>query len=131
MLEADVKRNMIKAMKDRGGYGRRIEDQYGVGIVDTVLIPRGLPVFFAEVKIVRAATFGPTPRQWVELQRITEAAEEKPHAIPILIGYKVESKTYYFHKPQVVVTCQECFSVTTSDMDFYDQLVQYYHSRRK
>jgi len=131
MNESDVKRDMIKSMKAYGGWGRRIEDQYAVGMVDTILIPRGLPVFMAEVKIVRGPVFGPTPRQFVELMAIHQAAEESGHVIPVMIGYKVETEVFYFHKPQVVIACADSFSVTTRDMGFYDQLIQYYHSRRR
>ena len=131
MNESDVKRNMVKNVKASGGYARRIEDQYAVGMVDMVIIPRGLPVFMAEVKIVRDGVFGPTPRQFVELMGIHQAAEEGGHVIPVMIGYKVETEVFYFHKPQVVIACADSFSVTTGDMGFYDQLIQYYHSRRR
>lgn len=127
MTEADEKRKIIQNMKDNGGYGRRIEDSYGVGIFDTILVPKGLPVFFAEIKMVRNTTFGPTPRQFVELQRIEKLVSEC--AIPVMIGIKGD--TYYFHPPSPKIDIRDCFSVTTSTMQFYDQLVKYYHSRRK
>jgi len=128
MNEADVKREMIQSVKDAGGYGRRIEDQYAVGVYDTILIPPGLPVFMAEVKIVRSDTFGPTPRQMVELQRVQFAAKVAGHVIPLMIGYK--NGVYYFHKPKPVIHCRDCFSVTTSDVPFYKQLVLYYYSQK-
>jgi len=131
MNEADVKRTMIKSVKAAGGYARRIEDQYAVGMVDTILIPRGLPVFMAEVKLVKSATFSPSPRQFVELELIEKAANEQGHVVPLVIGYKVDTKTYYFHPPQMFIRCTDCFSVTTSDMDFCAQLTQFHFSRRK
>ena len=127
--EADVKRKMVQSMKDHRGYGRRIEDQYGVGIFDLILIPYSLPVFMAEVKIIKGAAFGPTPRQEEELRRIKEVGSYNGHVIPVMIGYR--DGVYYFHAPQDVIYPNDCFSVTTSDMSFHDQLVQYYHSRRK
>ena len=47
--ESEVKRKMVASMKEGDGYGRRIEDQYAVGTFDTILIPKGLPCFMAEV----------------------------------------------------------------------------------
>lgn len=129
MNEAEVKRHMVKSMKESGGYGRRIEDQYGVGIFDIILIPFGLPVFMAEVKIVRISVFGPTARQQIELGRIKHVANDKGHVIPIMIGWR--NGVYYFSPPKPIIRAEECFSVTTRDMTFHDQLVQYYHSTRK
>ena len=129
MNEADVKRIMAKSMKEHGGYARRIEDQYAVGVMDMILIPLDLPVFMAEVKIVRGQTFGPTARQLLELERIRTVAFKAGHVIPVMIGFK--DATYYFHEPKQIIDCRECFSVTSLQMNFHDQLVQYYHSRRK
>ena len=126
--EADVKRDIVRDVRANGGYARRIEDQYGVGILDMILIPYGLPVFFAEVKLIRSLTFAPTERQQVELNRIKSASNAGNHAIPIVIGWK--EGVYYFHKPAQTIHCNDCFSVTSSNMSFYNQLVQYYHSRR-
>src|SRR6478736_1512304 len=100
---------MIKSMKEGGGYGRRIEDQYGVGLYDTILIPFGLPVFMAEVKIIHGANnFGPTPRQLIELKRIGDAAALNGHVIPIMIGWK--DGVHYFHKPKEIIDRKDCFS---------------------
>src|SRR4051794_11045087 len=110
MKEADVKRKMIKSMHEGGGYGRRIEDQYAVGVYDTILIPKGLPVFMAEVKVIRGTHFGPTPRQMVELQRIADVGEPNQHVIPVMIGW--QEGVYYFHKPKMTIPKSDCFSVT-------------------
>jgi hypothetical protein len=126
--EANVKRNIVKSMQEGGGYARRFEDQYAVGTYDMLLIPRGLPVFTAEIKMVRGTHFGPTPRQMIELQRITDAANNGGHVIPVVIGWK--DGVYYFHKPKMVIPCVDCFSVTTSDVPFYKQLVLYYYSQK-
>jgi hypothetical protein len=120
---------MIQSMKDNGGYGRRIEDQYAVGVFDTLLIPKGMPVFTAEVKIVRGDTFGPTERQYIELMRVRDAAANSGHVIPLMIGFR--EGVFFFHKPQHTIKTHDCFSVTTSDMSFYHQLVQFYLSQRE
>jgi len=127
--EADVKRKIVKEMKAAGSYGRRIEDAYGVGIFDMILIPFGLPVFMTEVKVVKGETFGPTMRQQVELERIRTVGATSGHVIPLMLGYK--NGIYYFHPPAHLIAIKDCFSVTTSEMPFPEQLIQYYHSRRK
>ena len=119
---------MVKSVKDAGGYARRIEDQYAVGIVDTILIPRNLPVFMAEVKIVKSRSFAPTPRQYVELCKIAEAGGNMGYVIPVVIGWG--DGNFYFHEPAEVIQCHDCFSVTTSELSFNDQLVKYYFSGR-
>lgn len=125
MNESDVKRMISDSMLKSGGYARRFEDQYAVGIFDMILIPRGLPVFAAEVKMVRANFFGPTPRQHIELVRIEDAAGQSGHIIPVMIGYK--DGVFYFHRPQIRINITDCFSVTTSKMQFHEQLVKYYY----
>jgi hypothetical protein len=126
MMESDVKRDMSKSMKDADGYARRFEDAYAVGLFDMLLIPKGLPVFTAEVKLIRGDAFGLTPRQLVELGRIEQVAADSGHIIPVMIGFK--DRTYFFHQPKVRVQCNDCFFVTTLRTTFHDQLVEYYHS---
>jgi hypothetical protein len=119
---------MVKSVKEAGGYARRIEDQFGVGVFDLILIPFGLPVFMTEVKMIRGPTFGPTLRQYVELERVRYVGHPSGHVMPLLIGYK--NGTYYFSKLREAIKPEDCFSVTTSDMSFHDQLVQFYNSVR-
>jgi hypothetical protein len=128
MNESKVKRAIVESMKEGGGYARRLEDQYAVGIYDMIIIPTGLPVFMAEVKIIRSEHFGPTPRQMVELQRVQQAANKGGHVIPVMIGWK--DGAYYFHKPKLVIDRRDCFSITTSDAPFYKQIVLYYYSQK-
>lgn len=127
--EANVKRAIVKSMKEGGGYARRFEDQYAVGVYDMLLIPKGLPVFAAEIKLVKGRHFGPTPRQMIELQRIADVGSPNNHVIPVMIGWG--NGNYYFHKPRQVIACEDCFSVTTSEVPFYKQLVLYYYSQKE
>jgi len=122
--EASVKGMMVKSVRNAGGYARRIEDQFLVGMPDTILIPLNCPVFFAEVKIVKGQQLAPSPRQYIEMDRINRPSE---HAIAILIGWK--DKTFYFSETVQVIKLTDCFSVTSSDMDFNIQLLQFYHGR--
>lgn len=129
MREAEVKRKMVASVKEGGGYARRIEDQYGVGIYDLIIIPFGLPVFMTEVKVIRGAMFGPTLRQHLELERIKHVGFMTGYVLPLLIGWR--DGVYYFSELALNIKPEECFSVTTSDMSFNDQLIRYYHSRKK
>lgn len=129
VTEAGVKRGIVKSMQEGGGYARRIEDQFAVGTYDMILIPKGLPVFTAEVKLIYDNTFGPSARQYIELMRVRAAAVDAGHVIPVVIGWK--DGVYYFHKPAERMVRGDCFSVTTSDVPFYKQLVLYYYSIRE
>jgi len=128
-LEADVKRAMVASVREAGGYARRIEDQFGVGVYDLILIPYGLPVFMTEVKMIRKSTFGPSMRQHVELERIRHVGQPNGHVFPLLVGYR--NGTYYFSGLELEVKPEDCFSVTTTDMPFHEQLIRFYNSMRK
>jgi hypothetical protein len=123
--EAAIKAQMVKSVRLAGGYARRIEDQFLVGMPDTILIPWGCPVFFAEVKKVRGLQLAPSPRQYIEMDRINKAGAN--HAIAILVGWKDE--TFYFHEAAQIAKLTDCFSVTSRVMDFNEQLIQFYHGR--
>jgi len=89
--ESEFKTKLTKQLRDEGGYGRRFEDQYAVGIPDCMLVPRGGPVFMVEAKVIRASTWGPSPRQTEELKRISGACCDA--LIPLTIGFP-EGQTY-------------------------------------
>ncbi len=101
-LESDVKRDIVNVIRFEGGYARRIEDKFSVGMPDLVLIPMRCPVTWAEVKIIRSTTFGPSPRQLVELQKL----HKPPYSFPIVIGYK--DGTHYISGPQLEINIHEC-----------------------
>lgn len=73
MKESDFKGEIVKKIRAEGGYGRRIEDQFAVGIFDVILIPKGGPVFFVEAKVIRSSNWGASTRQMIELQRVEDA----------------------------------------------------------
>lgn len=127
--ESHIKHMIVQSMRQAGGYARRIEDQFLVGTPDMILIPRGYPVFFAEVKIVKAQQLAPTPRQYIELTRIkdTWVPMRPKHVFPILIGWK--DGVYYFHESVESAKLVDCFSVTRREMNFYDQLIQFCNGR--
>jgi len=87
MSESTEKTRLIKQVKEAGGYGRRLEDQYGVGLLDMVVILPVLPVFFIEAKLVKSNSFEPTPRQAIEMDRINNV---KGDAVALLIGIDID-----------------------------------------
>ena len=102
MNESGVKSAIVKAIRDEGGYARRIEDQFSVGMPDLVLIPNRCPVVWAEVKLVSGRTFHPTQRQLIELHRLYRS----PYSIPIMIGWK--AGTHYISPPKITARLEEC-----------------------
>lgn len=84
MNEAKVKQNLCRDIRREGGYARRIEDRFAVGIPDVITVPANSPVIWLEVKIIRYAMFGPTSRQLVELRRLFRP----PHCYSYLMGWK-------------------------------------------
>lgn len=125
--ESHYKAEMVANVRKAGGYARRFEDKYAVGLPDTMFIPKGYPVFIAEVKLIRASVFRPTSRQYIELRRINDAGGEHVHGI--MIG--VVDGVYYFHENSGECIVRECFSVTHGEMSFHDQLIQFYNGRVK
>lgn len=102
MNESECKRRIVEAIRGEGGYARRIEDQYSVGMPDLVLIPRNCPVVWAEVKMVMHNIFGPTPRQLIELQKL----QRSPYSVPMVIGWK--RGIHYISPPKEVIRLEEC-----------------------
>lgn len=122
--ESVVKASMVDNVRRAGGYARRYEDQFAVGIPDTIFILPSLPPIFAEVKVFKHHRFGPTDRQLVELNRLNQ---HSPRVFGILIGWK--DNIYYFSEARSVAIDTDCFSVTRCIMPFADQLRQFYHAR--
>jgi hypothetical protein len=82
--EAYYKRRLVAEINRlSGGYARRIEDRFAVGVLDMLLKLPGLPLVFAEGKIIDGNLFGPTERQFEEGKRLI-AADIRP----VLIGWK-------------------------------------------
>ena len=74
MNEADHKRRLVAEVNAlRGGYARRVEDRFAVGVLDLIIKLPGLPIIFAEGKVVDGNLFGPTERQFIEGERIMAA----------------------------------------------------------
>jgi len=100
-LESGYKKDWVKAVKKAGGYARRIEDQYGVGILDTVIKLPELPVVFVEAKRFTGNQFKPRDRQWVEMDLIEKAGGKS-----CLIG--VKDDMCYFSKITKLARVEDC-----------------------
>ena len=93
--ENECKTAFCTDMRATGGFARRIEDQYGVGIPDMLCVPRGGPVFLIEAKIIRSPRWGATPRQGIELKRwqdVTDTRGNGTVAYACELGFDPEGK---------------------------------------
>jgi hypothetical protein len=82
--ESEVKFDMVRDVKREGGYGRRIEDRFSVGMPDLILIPVRCRVVWVEVKIIEGNILSCQGRQYIELKRLTIP----PHSAAFLVGWK-------------------------------------------
>jgi hypothetical protein len=118
MEESDFKRDVVKAFKGRGCYARRIEDLFSVGFPDLVLAIPDCPVFFTEAKIIRKLYFGPTPRQYVELKRLSITR----HSQPTLLGF--DGSHTYIHPYAERAYLGDCL-VRADDEHIVDFFIRY------
>ena len=82
MNEADRKRELVKAIRAIGGHARRIEDSWAVGVLDLIIKLQGVPLIFAEGKIIKGNLFRPTPAQFAEGEKWIRAGVDA-----VLIGW--------------------------------------------
>lgn len=101
--EATVKVAIVNAIRKEGGYARRIEDKFTVGMPDLVLIPLGCPVVWVEVKLTKGNQFAPSPRQFIELVKL----DRPPHSMSLVMAWK-ESRLYV-SIPKETVYLEDCF----------------------
>lgn len=129
--ESDIKRSIVKIIREEGGYARRIEDKFLVGMPDLVLIPKHGLVYFAEVKIIRGKAeiecrFGATPRQMEELKRLYGVSE---HVVPLLIAYGPVTRRLYACLPSQEAYARDALAYT--DVPWYiSGLLTRYHENR-
>lgn len=67
MNESYRKTELVRQAKGWGWYARRIESRGLVGIPDIIMKPPGMGDFWIEAKILHGYSYGPTPRQLVDL----------------------------------------------------------------
>lgn len=127
MNEADAKRAVVQNIKQRGGYARRIEDQFSVGFPDLIVeTSESQPVFFIEAKIITGHVFGPTPRQYVEMSRLTVSR----YAIPVLAGYSPLARKWYLHRRVEQAHVKDCYAQLPG-VDFFDTLEDWYEQEKQ
>lgn len=97
-LEAAFKSQMVKDVITHGGYARRIEDQYTVGMPDCIFILPDRHPCFAEVKRFIGNQFGPTPRQYVELIKIHKSSTKVAACV---IG--IRNGIFHIANPQLTI----------------------------
>lgn len=81
--EADYKGEMVRDVRDAGGYATRIEDQYRVGFPDLLFCFPDTGVVIAEAKIFDGNIFRPRGRQYIEMCEIEDGGGRT-----VLIGVK-------------------------------------------
>lgn len=132
-LESFYKREMVKAVKAAGGYARRIEDQYGVGILDTIFKLPDTDVIFAEAKRFTHNQFALSGRQWIEAKQIVDAGG---YAASIGIRITGQERIFIFGCPldkSGTVYARDCVAQEPGE-DFVALLQRWYrgeHDRRE
>lgn len=92
MDEADLKRALVKSIRLQGGIGRRIEDKFTVGWPDLILAPAGMPVFFAEAKLIKVgAKLTCTEIQAARLDELWRP----PHIYACILAYAFKRERLY------------------------------------
>lgn len=125
--ETKYKQQLVKHFKDRGHYAARIEDMYGVGKPDLIIVLKNGPVFFPEAKIVRHRKFQARPRQFIELERLNVSALM---AVPCIIGYDMADGFTYIHEPRRgPVSVEEAMAQQTNE-DLIKLFWRFYHERQ-
>ena len=120
MQESEFKEKLVREIRHEGGYARRIEDQFSVGMPDMVVIPKGCPVIWMEAKIVAGQILKPRPRQLIELTRLYRP----PHSITALIGWKAGYA--YLAPPEDNVPLKACMKQQLNETygDFFRRFLK-------
>jgi hypothetical protein len=86
MIEANLKRDLVRQLLQEGGYGRRIEDKYAVGTLDLLLMTKRF-VIYAEAKIMKGLVTLPIrATQGAEIGRFNRIGN--PNACALIIGFR-------------------------------------------
>ena len=92
-LESERKRELVEGCRELGGYARRLEDRYALGLLDLTIKLPDLPHLLAEGKIVEHQKFEPTLRQLEEGKRYIAAG-----GVCALIGWDKKTKVMFVHE---------------------------------
>ena len=109
LSESDYKRKLVAEINHLpGARARRIEDRYATGILDLTIALPGIPMFWAEGKVIKANMFSPTPIQFEEGQKWLEAGVRV-----ILIGW--HDGAIYLSRWAKEADRRECFGAVGVD----------------
>ena len=92
-LESERKRELVEGCRALGGYARRLEDKYALGLLDLTIKLPDLPHVLAEGKIIEHQKFEPTLRQFEEGKRYIAAG-----GVCALIGWDKKTKVMFVHE---------------------------------
>lgn len=87
--ETELKQHIVKMMKAEGYYAKRVEDMYAVGTLDLIVAMPSTGLVVVEAKLIRNNLWRPTPRQFIEMERIHSAGGKT-----CAVGWKFGN--YYF-----------------------------------
>jgi hypothetical protein len=86
MLEAALKRDLVRQLLKEGSYGRRLEDKFAVGTLDLLLVTERYTIY-AEAKILKdIVTLPARVAQREEIKRFNDVGN--PRAKAMVIGYR-------------------------------------------
>lgn len=102
MTESELKRSLVRSVRAQGGTGNRFEDKYSAGFPDLLLIPAHGPVFFTEVKLIRAgAKLVCTPLQEAQLERLHRPRREGVwYSHGLVVGFHLKLGRLYAGQPE-------------------------------
>ena len=114
--EADHKVKLVKEVRLLGGYARRLEDKYALGLLDLIIKLPGRALLWGEGKLIEGHQFAPTPRQYEEGKSWIKAG-----ANALLIGW--QNKTMYISPWVEKADKRECYA--TSGISYAESLLLY------
>jgi hypothetical protein len=109
LSESDYKRRLVSEINRLPeASAQRIEDRYAVGVLDLVIALPGVPMFWAEGKVIKHNMFSPTPAQFKFGMRWLAAGTRV-----ILIGWHHGAMYLSPWKPEV--DRRDCFGAVGVD----------------
>jgi len=86
MIEADIKREIVRILLKEGAFARRIEDKYAIGTLD-MLIVTSMHVIYAEAKKLNGiASLVASVKQQDQIERFNRVGN--PAAKALAVGFK-------------------------------------------
>jgi hypothetical protein len=110
LTEADYKRRLVAEVNAlRNGWAERWEDRWRPGIPDLVIKLPGLPIVFAEGKLIKGYLFSPSELQFLKGQRIQNSGLRVQ-----LLGWTKDGEMYVSQWVRKADR-RECFTMKAED----------------